>query len=76
LPVLYSAIASVPHIKDVGARRIKFGCLLAEPVGFEKFSAGHPDMPNLTASVDRELNDHAYILPGFGDAGDRMFGTK
>ncbi|MBN9263897.1 MAG: uracil phosphoribosyltransferase [Hyphomicrobium sp.] len=71
-----SAVAAVRRIKEAGARRIKFACLLAAPVGIENFSAAHPDVPILTASIDRELNDHAYILPGLGDAGDRMYGTK
>lgn len=71
-----SAIAAVQRIKDAGAKRIKFACLLAAPAGIESFSAAHPDVPILTASIDRALNDHAYILPGLGDAGDRMYGTK
>jgi uracil phosphoribosyltransferase len=71
-----SAIAAVQRIKEAGAKRIKFVCLIAAPIGIEKFSAAHPDVPILTASIDRELNDHAYILPGLGDAGDRMYGTK
>jgi uracil phosphoribosyltransferase len=71
-----SAIAAVQRIKEAGAKRIKFVCLLAAPVGIGNFSTTHPDVPILTASIDRELNDHAYILPGLGDAGDRMYGTK
>ena len=64
------------RIKDAGAKKIKFVCLLAAPEGLSAFAAAHPDVPIYTAAVDRELNDHAYILPGLGDAGDRMYGTK
>lgn len=71
-----SAAAGVQRIKDAGAKRIKFVCLLAAPEGVEAFSAQHPDVPIYTAAVDRQLNDHGYILPGLGDAGDRMYGTK
>ncbi|NQV99559.1 MAG: uracil phosphoribosyltransferase [Rhodospirillales bacterium] len=71
-----SAIAGVERIKQAGARDIKFVCLLAAPEGIEAFSKAHPDVPIYTAALDRELNDHAYILPGLGDAGDRMYGTK
>ena len=71
-----SAAAAVRRIKDAGATRVKFVCLLAAPEGLTAFSEQHPDVPIVTASVDRELNDHAYILPGLGDAGDRMYGTK
>ena len=71
-----SAAAAVRRIKDAGATRVKFVCLLAAPEGLKAFSEQHPDVPIVTASVDRELNDHAYILPGLGDAGDRMYGTK
>ena len=71
-----SAAAAVQRIKDEGATRVKFVCLLAAPEGLTSFSEQHPDVPIVTASIDRELNDHAYILPGLGDAGDRMYGTK
>ena len=71
-----SAAAGVQRIKDAGAKRIKFVCVLAAPEGVAAFSEQHLDVPIFTAAVDRELNDHAYILPGLGDAGDRMFGTK
>ena len=71
-----SAAAAVQRIKDAGATRVKFVCLLAAPEGLTAFSEQHPDVPIVTASVDRELNEHAYILPGLGDAGDRMYGTK
>lgn len=71
-----SAIAAVQRIKDGGAGRIKFLCLLAAPEGVEAFSSAHPDVPIYTAAVDRQLNEHGYILPGLGDAGDRIFGTR
>lgn len=71
-----SAAAAVQRIKDAGATRIKFVCLLAAPEGLATFTAAHPDVPVFTAAVDRQLNDHGYILPGLGDAGDRMYGTK
>ena len=71
-----SAVAGVQRIKDAGAKRIKFVCLLAAPEGLATFSGQHPDVQIVTAAIDRELNDHAYILPGLGDAGDRMYGTK
>mgnify|MGYP000097235300 FL=1 len=71
-----SAAAGVQRIKDAGAKRIKFVCLLAAPEGVAAFSKQHPDVPVVTAAIDRELNDHAYIVPGLGDAGDRMYGTK
>ena len=71
-----SAVAAVSKVKDAGALNIKFVCLLTAPEGVEVFSAAHPDVPIYTASIDRELNDHGYILPGLGDAGDRIYGTK
>lgn len=71
-----SAVAAVQRLKDMGASRIKFVCLLAAPEGLKVFSEAHPDVPIFTASVDRELNDHGYIMPGLGDAGDRLYGTK
>jgi len=71
-----SAVAAVQRIKDAGATRIKFVCLLAAPEGVANFTDGHPDVPVYAAAVDRQLNDHGYICPGLGDAGDRMYGTK
>ena len=71
-----SATAAVHRIKDSGAKRIKFVCLLASPEGIDSFVSEHPDVPIFTAAIDRELDEHGYILPGLGDAGDRMFGTK
>ena len=63
-------------LKARGARDIRFVCLLAAPEGIAQFQAEHPDVPIWTAAIDERLNDHAYIVPGLGDAGDRMFGTK
>jgi uracil phosphoribosyltransferase len=71
-----SAIAAVQRIKEAGARDIKFVCLLAAPEGIEKFQEAHPDVPIITAAIDEKLNDHGYIVPGLGDAGDRIYGTK
>ena len=71
-----SAIAAVDRIKEVGPRSIKFVCLLAAPEGVAALQAAHPDVPIYTAAVDRQLDEHGYILPGLGDAGDRIFGTK
>jgi len=71
-----TAIAAVDRLKEVGARSIRMACLLAAPEGISKFHGHHPDVPIWTASVDQRLNDHGYIVPGLGDAGDRLYGTK
>ena len=71
-----SSIAAVQRIKEAGALDIKFVCLLAAPEGIEKFKEAHPDVPIITAAIDDHLNDHGYIVPGLGDAGDRLYGTK
>ncbi len=71
-----SAIAAVRRLKEIGPRSMKFVCLVASPEGVASFHAEHPDVPIYTASVDERLNDHGYIVPGLGDAGDRIFGTK
>ena len=71
-----SAVAAIDRIKRDGATDIKFCCLLAAPEGIRRLSEAHPDVPVFTAAIDRELNDHGYILPGLGDAGDRIYGTK
>jgi len=76
LATAHSSIAAVARLKQAGANKIKFVCLLAAPEGIEAFAAAHPDVSVYTAAIDRELNDHGYILPGLGDAGDRIFGTK
>lgn len=71
-----SSIAAVDRLKEGGAKHMKFLCLLAAPEGVEAFNAAHPDVELYTAAVDRQLDDHGYILPGLGDAGDRIYGTK
>ena len=71
-----SAVAAVARIKQLNPKSIKFVCLLAAPEGLAVMQSAHPDVDIYTAAVDRELNDHGYILPGLGDAGDRIFGTK
>lgn len=76
LATAHSSIAAVDRVKAAGATDLKFVCLLAAPEGIEAFTRAHPDVPIYTAAIDRELNDHGYILPGLGDAGDRIFGTK
>lgn len=70
-----SAIAAVDIIKREGGKKIQFLCLVAAPEGVETLSQAHSDLPIYTAALDRQLNDHGYILPGLGDAGDRIFGT-
>lgn len=72
----HSAAAAITKLQQAGAKNIKFVCLIAAPEGIATFRAIHPTIPIYTASVDRQLDDHAYIRPGLGDAGDRIFGTK
>ncbi len=72
----HSAAAAVSRIKETGPRRVKFLCLLAAPEGIEHLHGIHPDVPIITAAVDERLNDKGYILPGLGDAGDRLYGTR
>jgi uracil phosphoribosyltransferase len=71
-----SAVSAVGSLKRAGATRIKFLCVVAAPVGLERLATAHPDVQVYCASVDRELNASGYILPGLGDAGDRLFGTR
>jgi len=71
-----SAIAAVERLKELAPKSIKFVCLLTCPEGVAAMQKAHPDVPIYTAAIDRELDEHGYILPGLGDAGDRMFGTK
>ena len=71
-----SAVAAISRLVELRARSIKFVCLVAAPEGIEKLHRIFPDVAILTAAIDRCLNDHGYILPGLGDAGDRLFGTK
>lgn len=72
----HSAIAAIDRVSESGARSIRFACLLAAPEGLALFHEHHPAVPVFTASIDRQLNEHGYILPGLGDAGDRLYGTK
>jgi uracil phosphoribosyltransferase len=71
-----SAVAAVQRLKEAGAQTIKFVCLLAAPEGISAFHGAHPEVQVITAAIDSHLNDHGYIVPGLGDAGDRLFGTK
>ncbi len=71
-----SSVAAIDLIKKAGAKNVRFMCLLAAPEGVARMRAAHPDVPIVTAAIDSHLNDHGYIVPGLGDAGDRMFGTK
>ncbi len=71
-----SAIAAIDKLKERGAHNIRFLCLLAAPEGIDSFRKHHPDVPVYTASIDSHLNEQGYIMPGLGDAGDRMYGTK
>jgi len=71
-----TAIAAADALKENGGKRIKFLCLVAAPEGVEAFSAAHPDVAIITAALDRGLNEKSYIVPGLGDAGDRIYGTK
>ena len=72
----HSAVAAVGRLKEEGANNIKFVCLLAAPEGIQAFNEAHPDVHIITAAIDDRLNDHGYIVPGLGDAGDRLYGTK
>jgi len=71
-----SSVAAIDLLKQAGAKNLRFLCLLAAPEGVARMKEAHPDVPIVTAAVDSHLNDHGYIVPGLGDAGDRMFGTK
>ena len=71
-----SAVAAVDRILETGPKSVKFVCLLTCPEGIKEFHAHHPDIPIYTASIDERLNEKGYIVPGLGDAGDRLFGTK
>ncbi len=70
-----SAVDAITQIKKHGPRSVKFMCILAAPEGIETLTSAHPDVPVFCASIDEKLNDHGYIVPGLGDAGDRIFGT-
>jgi len=71
-----SSIAAITRLKEEGARHIKFVCLLAAPEGLARLRAAHPEVRIYTAAIDERLDEHGYILPGLGDAGDRLYGTK
>ncbi|MDH3379690.1 MAG: uracil phosphoribosyltransferase, partial [Gammaproteobacteria bacterium] len=71
-----SSIAAVHRLKQGGAKNMKFVCLLAAPEGIKAFNEAHPDVELYTAAIDEHLDDHGYIVPGLGDAGDRIYGTK
>jgi len=71
-----SSVAAIDLLKQAGANNLRFLCLLAAPEGVARMKEAHPDVPIVTAALDSHLNDHGYIVPGLGDAGDRMFGTK
>jgi len=71
-----SAVAAIDRLKRRGVKDIRFVCLLAAPEGIARLTKSHPDVEVWTAAIDEKLNDHGYIVPGLGDAGDRMFGTK
>lgn len=71
-----SATAAVDRLRERGAKDLRFVCLLAAPEGVQRFHAAHPDVAIWTAAIDQKLDEHGYIVPGLGDAGDRMFGTK
>ena len=71
-----STAYAIQKLKDAGAKDVRLVCLLSAPEGIRRVAEDHPDVPIYTAAVDSHLNDHGYIVPGLGDAGDRMFGTK
>jgi len=71
-----SAVAAVDRLKETNPKSIRFVCLIAAPEGLKHFHDNHPDVPVYAAAVDRQLDEHGYIRPGLGDAGDRIFGTK
>ncbi|MCJ8279097.1 MAG: uracil phosphoribosyltransferase, partial [Rivularia sp. ALOHA_DT_140] len=72
----HTAVAAVERLKSTSPQSIKFVCLLAAPEGIKYFCQAHPDVQIFTAAIDEKLDENGYIIPGLGDAGDRMFGTK
>lgn len=72
----HTAVAAIDRLKEVGVTQIRFACVVASPTGVDVLRGHHPDVPVWAASIDEGLNDHAYIIPGLGDAGDRIYGTK
>jgi uracil phosphoribosyltransferase len=71
-----TAVAAVDRLKELGASELRYVCLLATPVGLANLQRHHPEVHVWTAAIDEQLNDHGYILPGLGDAGDRLYGTR
>ena len=71
-----SAVAAIQMLKDKGCKKIHFMCIIAAPEGVKKMQEAHPDVDIYVGALDEKLNDHSYIVPGLGDAGDRIFGTK
>jgi uracil phosphoribosyltransferase len=71
-----TAVAAIDRLKEHGANELRFVCVLASEVGLARLHAQHPEVPVWTAAIDSQLNDHGYILPGLGDAGDRLYGTR
>lgn len=71
-----TAVAAIERLKERGVTNLRMVCLVASPEGLERLKAYHPDVPVWTAAIDEKLNDHGYIVPGLGDAGDRLFGTR
>ena len=71
-----SCAAAVSAVKEAGARSVRLICLVAAPEGIQRVHSAHPDVPIFCAAIDRGLNEHGYIVPGLGDAGDRLYGTK
>jgi uracil phosphoribosyltransferase len=71
-----SSVAAIQMLKDKGAKNIRFMCIIAAPEGLEAMQKAHPDVDIYVGALDDHLNDHGYIVPGLGDAGDRIFGTK
>ncbi|WP_296818645.1 uracil phosphoribosyltransferase [Brevundimonas sp.] len=71
-----TAVAAIERLKERGVTNLRMVCLVASPEGLERIKAYHPDVPVWTAAIDERLNDHGYIVPGLGDAGDRLFGTR
>ncbi len=72
----YTAVAALDRLKEHGVKDMRFACVLAAPEGVDVLRSHHPDVPVWTAAVDEQLNEHSYIVPGLGDAGDRLYGTK
>ena len=72
----HTAVAALGRLKEAGAKNLRFVCLLTVPEGIKELRRAHPDVPIYTAAIDRKLNEKGYIVPGLGDAGDRIYGTK